>query len=291
MKGLSILIPTRNDECLELVKELLAQCEPLSDYEIIVADDGSTDNGILRINRNIAQLPHCRYIERKENTGRAAIRNFLAREAQFCSLLFIDCGRRVERKDFIQKYLGYSDVVYGGYCVPEQKGMAGNLRYMYERSAQADHTAMQRARHPYQHFNTCNVLVPRQVLMKFPFDEDVKEYGYEDVLYGKRLQQAGVRIRHIDNPLSLCRFESNYAYVRKIEESISTLVTFRDELTGYSRLLNAADLLGTMHSARLCRWMLSPLLPAMRKNLAGTRPRLCLLKLYKLGYMLNKLGK
>ena len=77
MKDISILIPTYNDRCAPLVETLQQQACTLDiNYEIIVADDGSTDAGVLSANRSINQLPCCRMIECRENRGRAAIRNF-----------------------------------------------------------------------------------------------------------------------------------------------------------------------------------------------------------------------
>ena len=91
MKELSILIPTYNDVCMPLATSLQRQAETLgTNYEIIVADDGSTDQDTILQNRSINSLPHCRYVERKENVGRAAIRNFLANEASHPFLVFID---------------------------------------------------------------------------------------------------------------------------------------------------------------------------------------------------------
>ena len=75
---LSVLIPTYNHVCVPLVKQLaqLLQISAVS-YEIIVADDGSTDVETVAENKTINDLPHCRYIIRQANVGRAAIRNFL----------------------------------------------------------------------------------------------------------------------------------------------------------------------------------------------------------------------
>ena len=82
MKQISILIPTYNSICVELVRSLQQQAELLAiDYEIIVADDGSTAHDCLQANRAIRQLPHCQFMEREQNTGRTAIRNFLAQQA------------------------------------------------------------------------------------------------------------------------------------------------------------------------------------------------------------------
>ena len=61
---LSILIPTYNNVCFELVRSLQAQASLLSvsssdfKYEIIVADDGSTDKATREGNRLINTLPH-----------------------------------------------------------------------------------------------------------------------------------------------------------------------------------------------------------------------------------------
>lgn len=146
MTGLSILIPTFNDECLTLVRALQEQCAALSDgntvagglsYEIIVADDGSTDDAVRAHNSAIASCPHCKYIQRGGNVGRAAIRNFLARQASYDELLFIDSDMAVIRNDYIYKYvvaMASDSVVYGGYDVPEQPAFNRNLRYRYELS-------------------------------------------------------------------------------------------------------------------------------------------------------------
>ena len=100
-----------------LVRSLQQQAEGLDlDYEIIVADDGSTDPSTRAANRAINALPHCRYVERQQNAGRAAIRNFLATQAQHEWLLFIDSDMVVCRDDFLQQYAKTddADVVDGG---------------------------------------------------------------------------------------------------------------------------------------------------------------------------------
>ena len=150
---LSILIPTYNNVCLELVKSLQAQASLLSsssetrssspessshfEYEILVADDGSTDERTVEGNRIINTLLHCRYIERKENVGRAAIRNFLAQEAKYPWLLFIDSNMNVISHQYLVNYLEKeSDVIYGGYQIKRdaetRERLKYNLRYIFE---------------------------------------------------------------------------------------------------------------------------------------------------------------
>lgn len=298
MNGLSIIIPTFNDECIALVKDLQSQCEKLyingnvlNDYEIIVGDDGSTDDAVITINQEINTLPHCKYIRRKENKGRAAVRNFLAKEAKYNKVLLIDCGRILIRKDFIKEYLKYDSVVYGGYDVPSQPCMSHNLRYRYERACLPEHTTKKRQLHPYQNFNTCNVLIPKDVILAHPFNEDFRHYGYEDVAYGDELRKSGVKILHIDNPMGLCHFEPNDLFVSKTEESIRTLVDFRRQLKGYSRLLDAYTLLKRYHLQQLFYIFLKPLMPAIRRQLRGNNPFLLLFKIYKIEYLLYCMNK
>ena len=82
INALSILIPTYNDECVTLVDDLRQQAEQSGIvFEILVGDDGSTDAEVIEKNRKICKWPHCHYLIQIQNIGRAAIRNFLAKEA------------------------------------------------------------------------------------------------------------------------------------------------------------------------------------------------------------------
>ena len=95
MKDISILIPTYNHTCVELVRTLQQQARQLPvSYEIIVADDGSTLASTIQANRAVNDYPNSRFIERQANAGRAAIRNYLAGQASMPWVLFIDsvCG-------------------------------------------------------------------------------------------------------------------------------------------------------------------------------------------------------
>ena len=217
MAELSILIPTFNDDCVSLVTGLQRQAASLHiDYEILVADDGSTNVAVKTSNRVISQLPHCRYMERPENVGRAAIRNFLASQARYSWLLFIDGDMVLSHPDYLQQYLHITRspsprlfVAYGGLTIAPLQ--PGNLRSMYEHAAAPEHTLERRQQLPYHDFHTANFLIPRKLMLQHPFDERFRHYGYEDVLFGKQLQQHAIPIHHMDNPLSFERFEPNSA--------------------------------------------------------------------------------
>lgn len=245
IKELSILIPTYNDTCFSLVCDLQRQVESTGiTYEIIVGDDGSTSDVVFAENRKINQLPHCRLWEREKNCGRAVIRNALAKEAQFEWLLFIDSDVEIPDIDFIMKYLScdQTDITNGGVKVgADWATHRHNLRYLYEKKAEARHTSDKRQTAGFRQFRSTNFLIRRGLMLAHPFDERFRHYGYEDVLFGKELEQDHVEIMHINNPVSFDRLENNQDFLNKTEEGLRTLYTFRHDLKGYSRIIDYAD--------------------------------------------------
>lgn len=292
-RELSILIPVYNTVCTDIVDILSQQCQKLAEepgalnYEILVADDGSPQQACIEANRAINQLPHCRLIEKKENTGSAATRNLLAAKSQYRWLLFLDSDMEIVSPTFIADYLKHdgTGVINGGIRIGD--GSRENLRYLYEKQCEPMHTAAQRSQRPYQCFRSANFLIERSLMLSNPFDERFKKSGYEDVLFGKQLKMRGAPVSHIDNPTLMTSFETNPDYVSKTERSLRTLYQFRDEMQGFSRILTFDK---GIHLAVVRRILISghKLFAALeRKNLCGRHPSLRVFNLYRLGYYLS----
>lgn len=290
--SLSILIPTYNDECYKLVSALYEQAERLRksgtfEYEIIVADDGSTSDFVISENKRIRELPHCQYILREENIGRAAIRNYLMSLSKHEWLLFIDSDMLVETDSFLENYVCEDGdcVFYGGYKVRKNDSeQAWNLRYLYETANEKRHLSTMRTRKPYRDFHTSNFMVARHVMKANPLDTRFRYYGYEDVFFGKRLAELHIPIKHLDNPLLFSVFESNTAFVKKTEEGLRTLFLFREELRGYSTLLALYERMESLHLIRAMRFFHHVFGRLERFILCGRFPNLFFFRLYKLGY-------
>ena len=289
-KELSILIPNYNNVCVGLVTVLQQQAEALGiDYEILVADDASPQIKSIHQNQAINALPHCRYIVKSANTGSAATRNYLGTQSQYHWLLFLDCDITIPDNHFLERYVAedHEGVVNGGICIIDDDCLCHNLRYLYEKDAEPAHTAENRQAKRYHEFRSTNFLIERQVFEACPFDERFTRSGYEDVLFGKMLKQQQIPVTHIDNPVMMTDFESNPDYVTKIERSMRTLHTFRQELRGYSRILTFDD---GIHIS-VVRWLIRlwhHVFGALeRQNLCGKRPILKLFSLYRLGYYLT----
>ncbi len=287
---LSILIPTYNDDCHALVKSLSKQAAGIGqfEWEIIVADDGSTDADVITGNQSIQDIAKCRYIRRTENVGRAAIRNFLVSQAHGDWLLFIDADMSIVAPDYIEKYVkaqSAARVVYGGYVV--KGGKRSNLRYVCETSASANHSAELRNRQPYQNFHTSNFMITRQLMEAIPYDERFRHYGYEDVLFGKQLREQGIAIVHIDNPVGFCTFEDNADFIRKTEEGLRTLRQFRDDLKDYSPILSVSERMEKHCLKRPAVFVFRALKNCFLRVLRSNHPNVWVFKAYKLGYYLS----
>ncbi len=287
---LSILIPTYNDCCAELVNSLVQQAMRLSglSYEIIVLDDASNRPEVLLQAAYINELRNTRFVRRETNVGRAKIRNILTSMARYQWLLFLDSDMEIVSPDFLERYLQAppeATVVYGGNCVQRDRlPHEGTLRYRCEKAAEQTHDAAQRNKQPYQHFTTSNFLVAKWVMEAHPFDERIQTYGYEDVLFGKTLRTAGIPILHIDNPVGFGTFESNRSFLAKTEEAMHTLFQYRKELVGYSNVLHTYAHLHRFRLAWLVRLLFLCVKKRMRTHLLSTHPSLFVFKCYKLGF-------
>lgn len=286
---ISIVIPTYNVACVELVTKLARQASLIDGlaWEIVVADDASSNEEIVSTNRNIDKIPHCRFIRRNKNMGRARIRNFLAREAQGEWLLYIDGDGQVIVPDYLAHFVKVSktaEACYGGYRM--MPGPEGNLRWLYEQASAKGHTVEKREANPFKSFNISNLLIKRDLMLSNPLDERFVNYGYEDVMLGKQLQRANIKVKHIHAPIGFFDYEDNAHFVSKTEEGLQTLFQFKDELNGYSKLLHAVAHTNPVLK-RVFLWFFHILKNKWRKNLTGPAPSLIVFKLYKFGYFLS----
>ena len=303
---LSILLPSYNNVCVSLVQVLQCQADALRGkldkpfrYEIIVADDGSTDAACIDANRVIGDMLHCRYLRMEQNVGRAQIRNVLISESRGDYVLLLDSDLFLCDDNYLYKYAtSTADVVYGGTRIGGEglamvdneantENLKGNLRYIYEKKAEPSHRAAFRQLRPNQEISVCNLYARRDIMEAHPFDSRFKAYGYEDVLFGKRLAESGIEVTHIDNPVLINEFEPNSVFVKKTEEAILTLCRFEQDLEGYSNLKTKVTTLGRYIPLSLFRLWHRIMKNKEKRNLTGSKPNLLLFKLYKLGFFLE----
>ena len=282
---LSILIPTYNYNCSELVREIHRQAETSGvNYEIIIADDASTL--FLDQIKELAELPHCHIIELTKNVGRSRIRNLLADAAHYPYLLFMDCDAQVNSPLFIQNYFPYCTpncVVVGGTAYDENEQNPNySLRLKYGRKREANQA--------FQHyFTTFNFMIDKTLFQSVRFNESLVNYGHEDSLFGVEIARKGT-IQNIHNSLIHKGLDSNEDFLKKTQTAVQNLLHIYNK-DNHTKLIEASKLLRTyiqlkqIHFMPFVAFCFKLSKPLLTKNLIGKNPSLFLFDLYKIGHL------
>jgi len=285
---LSFLIPTYNQDCSALAQELSRQIKAEGvDAEVVVMDDGSTDMMSIEGNRKIDELNYCRYIYIEKNGGRSKIRNSLASTAKYDTMVFLDSDVFPTDDKFVKRYVdaeGLADVVCGGMTY-RQDGPCKicELRYIVGIEAES-FTAEERSRIPYGKFISSNFMAKKSVFDKVSFDESLYKYGYEDVLFGKCLEEQKVSIAHIDNIVFHDNEDTSREYLEKTRNAIENLLIIEDKLSEHSRVINLYKKLDKIYLTKLCGLWYSVMRELMEKNLTSDSPSRLLFNIYKIAY-------
>lgn len=280
---LSILVPTYNYDVVPLAKSLLRLCERQGlEYEILFADDHSTNLTLQKHNRDFFCHTTINYIEAKENMGRSKIRNFLVDSSKGDILLFLDCDSGIIREDFIEKYLQFADkydVVLGGttYCDRQEIEDKYLLHWKFGKQREENQ----------KHFTTNNFLIKKAVFNSIRFDEGIKGYGHEDTLLGMELSERGYSICFIDNPVNHLGLKTKEKFLSDVLCATKNLAllyqqpNYKDYLLGIT-LIKAYKKLQSLHLQTLYCAVFGLFRKCAERNLHSHNPRLLYLDLIKL---------
>ncbi len=297
---LSINIPVYNVEVTELVWQLKQQAEKISsDIEIIVYDDGSSENFKLE-NRKLADIPQVFYHEMEKNLGRTAIRNLMGLESQKPYLLFIDADSKLISDDYLKKYIELAKpgaVLCGGTSYSKQEPESEKLlRWVYGHRREAI-SAEERNRKKGFIITSNNFLIDRETFQKIHFRENIGPYGHEDTLLGFDLFQAGIQPLHINNPVEHTGLEDSVTFLKKTKAALENLLFISEkivpepgEFQNRMPFLNRYRKITKIFPPFVFKWFFNLFRQAIEKNLTGKNPSLFLFNLYKLGYFAS-LGK
>ena len=163
---------------------------------------------------------------------------------------------------------------------------AWTLRYKYEIKADLKRGADVRNLNPYEQLSTFSLLINKGVFLTIRFDEQCREYGYEDTLLGIELQNRGISLLHIDNPLVHIGIESNEVFLNKTENALRTLKRIQPMMNSHSKLLRTVQRLKQWHLLGVVKCLYAVFKRLLRRNLLSRHPSLKAFAFYKLGFFL-----
>lgn len=275
---LSILIPTYNYDATSLVEELHSQCKNCNiEFEILVFDDGSNSN-INQTNNSINDLKHCSFKALKTNIGRSAIRNLLAKKALYENLLFLDSDVLPKENDFILKYISNSNtkILYGGIVhtkiAPEK---SKKLRWLYTKKREE------------RSINSANFFIKKSIFNKHPFDETLKKYGCEDVIFFETLIHQKIKINFLNNPVIHFGNDDATIFIKKTNQAIKNLIFLIDSKKISPNKYFISKVFYIIHKIRLeylIRLLFKISKPILIMNFKSSYPSILLFDFYRLGY-------
>lgn len=192
----SVVIPTYNrlpilKKCLKALENQDVANESISDYEIIVVDDGSTDGTLEWISNHIQELPHVKTLS-QNHAGPASARNLGVNNAQGDWIVFIDSDL-VVTPIFLQSHANA--------LIKGMKELRNERLFTYGaviNTCNFDNPTSE----PYKitdfsaaYFATGNVAIARKWLEEAGmFDTSFQQYGWEDLELGVRLKKLKLKL-------------------------------------------------------------------------------------------------
>ncbi|MFC1655351.1 glycosyltransferase family 2 protein [Patescibacteria group bacterium] len=228
----TVIIPTYNraDILKECLEKLLKQDFVKNEFEIIVVDDGSTDN-TKEVLEEFEKKSKVQFKAlHQKNQGQGIARNYALRYAQGKIVILIGDDLMV-LPDFVKQHVQYhrrfnkpNEAVLGFVSWDPRleitpfmdwltngssvMGKFGGHQFAFEKlegKTKAD----------YNFFYTINISLKTSVLKKYPFDSRFSSYGWEDIELGYRLTKKENLVLHY-NPRAI-----GYHYHPMEEESLA----------------------------------------------------------------------
>jgi glycosyltransferase involved in cell wall biosynthesis len=190
---LSVVIPTYNrlpilQKCLRALERQRLEA-PISNYEVVVVDDGSTDETVQWLLHNGGEVPHVRLVQ-QDHGGPAEGRNRGVDYARGDVIVFIDSDL-VVTEDFLISHARRLEQTW------HERG--DRLCFTYGaviNTANFDDPTSEPHKLrdlSWAYFATGNVAIDREVLERSGlFDTRFRLYGWEDLELGERLRRMGV---------------------------------------------------------------------------------------------------
>jgi hypothetical protein len=259
---LSILIPVYNYSVLRLVNELVKQCNVSGiTFEILCQDDASNSQENI-LNQDINLLPNCSFFTNEVNLGRGKNINSLAQKAVYDWLLIVDCDTFPADTNFIKNYFDIisessKKVIFGGIIYENKKPEKEQLlRWVYGQKRETFSVL------------TSNLLIRKNVFLKYPFDESIIKYGYEDLCFFSVLKKNNFEISQIENPTFHLNLETSEVFLNKTKIALENLIFLYNAnkiSLENSKIIKAFELLKKLKLTRFSAFLFKKIKPKLNE--------------------------
>ncbi|MFZ4456673.1 MAG: glycosyltransferase family 2 protein [Bacteroidales bacterium] len=290
----SILIPIYNRDARMLVREIIHQAELLGiEFEVICFDNHSVfyrDKNI-----QIANFTNCSYEYLNEGINTHAVRNRLADAAKYNYLLFLDSDLKIDYHHFLKNYIQEipkSEVICGGiHYLPWPPTSEYTLHWLYGMRQE-----MKKSIKNYS-FLSCNFMIKRTLFDEIRFDENLKEFGHQDPVFGMELNRRRINRKHVFSPVAHNGLDHTDVFLERIRETMHdlaeylklTAVTYRDA-KGY-RYLRFFLLMKRVKISSVFEKLFRVMIKPIESNLRSQYPILMFLKVYKIWFLCHYFHK
>jgi glycosyltransferase involved in cell wall biosynthesis len=289
---LSVLIPIFDCPIGALLKSLHEQLlEANIPFEILISDNAESSSYRIENLETIDSLLYSRHFVETKYVGRSSNRNFLADQAQYPWLLFLDGDTAIPDKTFIARYIAalkLGDVICGGTRYSENAPDSKDklLRWVYGKKKEEVPVGL-RTRAPWRNYSSFNFVIHKNVFQSIRFDDTLTQYGHEDTLFGRELKKLNIPVIHIDNPLLHLGLDDAIVFIEKTRLGVENLWKLIqnnriDEEVSLYKWFNRAEQFGTKNSIA---FLFDKREASMLKNLTGPKPNLVTFGFFKLGYL------
>lgn len=291
---ISVCIPIYNFDVRELVDDLKKEIKNQSiDAEIVLIDDASEEN-FRQINNELQNKVE-QFVLLEKNIGRSRIRNLFLNYTKGDFLLFLDCDVKIDDKNFLANYLKEIDqnrgveVLYGNFKIDPAHSETLRNRYSVEKEI----FSVERSS-DFALLKTVNFIIKRNVLEKFPFNEVLLNYGYEDFVFAKTLEFSKVKFSAIQNPVIHFDDASNEDFLNKTKTAIDSLCLLlqnsdNEKFIKDIKVYRVAKKIKNIKMKSTFLFLYSLLEKKIVMNLLSKNPNLKYFDLYKLGLLLRKM--
>ena len=228
MLRFSILIPTYNrKEKLNKVLEALSDQEGIDRGEIIVGVDGSEDGTEEWLDSHSSVFNFQLSIFSIKNSGRAVIRNKLLDRAKGEIIIFIQDDIIVDTgwlKAHLESHKKAEGAVLGFMTWYPQMELTPYMKWLENGGHMLDYAGLKDGQETdFWHFYMGNMSIPNKLIGSARFYENLKIYGWEDIIFGYQFVSKGNKVYYRNSARAYhwheYRADNLGEYMKKIGES------------------------------------------------------------------------